>query len=371
MGVYSTNRSNLGPIDVVAAEGYHGNIGVAQMMIESCQNDQAFFDAVIGNDFREAFGVTEGTILESEILVVTEAGFGGFIDKIKDMLTRLLAKIKGLFASLIAKIQNVFIRDNKAYIDKYKAAVLKKDLSKMKYKISKPTGKTLEKPTFKFSGDISSMGSLTSADAVQKYMDDTFNDEKALEESLGSTIGNSPISSADYAKEAHEHMFNDPEEEEGISSSAISDIMSNLISGKNTIRDIEKANTEAEKAIGEFIKKIEKSRTALSKYIPKETSGSVDVDGTTASFSNKDERATLNAKLNALYKGAMVVQAVGTKFATATITEAKFSLAQDRRIFAQAAAYNDKAVKESAELMDIVAEASDYEVQSCFESYEF
>jgi len=371
MGVYSTNRSNLGPIDVVAAEGYHGNIGIAQMMIESCQNDQAFFDAVIGNDFREAFGVTEGTILESEILVVTEAGFGGFIDKIKDMLTRLLAKIKGLFAALLAKVQNVFIRDNKAYVDKYKAAVLKKDLSKMKYKIQKPTGSDFKEPTFKFHGEIGSMSSMTSADAVQKYMDDTFNDEKALEESLGSTIGSSSISSAEYAKEVHEHLFNDVEEEEGLSTSALSEIMSNLISGKDSIKEIEKSRKIIEKAISDHIKSIEKSRTALSKFVPKADSGSVEVGGTETSFKNKDERDTLNAKLNALYKGAMVVQAVGTKFTTAAMTEVKFALAQDRRIFAQAAAYNDKAVKESAELMDIVAEASDYEVQSCFESYEF
>ncbi len=371
MGVYSTNRSNLGPIDVVAAEGYHGNIGVAQMMIEACQNDQAIFEAVISNDFKEAFGVSEGTILESELLVVNEAGFGGFIDKIKELLIKLLAKVKGLFAALIAKIQNVFIRDNKAYIEKYKAAVLKKDLSKMKYKISKPTGKELKEPTFPFHGEISSMSSLTSSDAVQKYMDDTFNDGKALESSLGSTINNSPVSAAEYAKEAHEFMYGDVEEEEGLSASAISDILSNLLSGKNTIKTIEKANNAAEKAVGEYIKKIERSRSALSKYIPKEDSGSVDVDGTTASFGNKGERDTLNAKLNALYKGAMVVQEVTTKFTTATMTEAKFGLAQDRRIFAQAAAYNDKSVKESADLMGIVAEASDYEVDSCFDSYEF
>jgi hypothetical protein len=51
--------------------------------------------------------------------------------------------------------------------------------------------------------------------------------------------------------------------------------------------------------------------------------------------------------------------------------EAKFDLAQDRKVFAQAAAYNDKSVKESVELMDIIAEASNYEVDSCFDSYEF
>lgn len=371
MGVFSTNRSNLGPIDVVAAEGYHGNIGVAQMMIEACQNDQAIFEAVIGNDFKEAFGVSEGTILESELLVVNEAGFGGFINKIKELLTKLLAKIKGLFLALKAKIQNVFIRDNKAYVEKYKNVVLKKDLSKMKFKIQKPTGKELKEPVFKFPGEIGAMSSLTSADAVQKFMDDTFNDEKALEESLGSTIGSSSVSSGEYAKEVHEYLFNDAEEMEGLSASELSDLISELVSAKDVLKTIEKGSKDAEKAISDHIKSIEKSRNALSKFVPKDDKGSVDVGGTETSFKNKDERDTLNAKLNALYKGAMVVQAASTKFTTAAMTEAKFALAQDRRIFAQAAAYNDKSVKESTELMDIVAEASDYEVQSCFDSYEF
>ena len=368
MGVYSTNRSQLGPVDVVAIEGYHGNIGIAQMMIEAAQNDQAIFEAVISNDFREAYGLTEGTILESEILVVNEAGFGGFIDKIKEMLTKLLAKIKGLFASLLAKIQNVFIRDNKAYVEKYKNEVLKKDLSKMKYKIQKPTGKGPSEPTFRFHSEIGAMSSLTTADAVQKYVDDTFNENKALEASLGSTIGTASVSSSDYAKEFHEHIFNDVEEEEGLSASAVSEIMSQLLSGKDAIKEIEKGRKIAEKAISDNIKDIEKSRNALSKFIPKDDTGSVDVGGKTASFGSKDERDALNAKLNALYKGAMVVQEVSTKFTTACMTEVKFALAQNRRIFAQAAAY--RGVKESVELMDIVAEASDYEVDSCFDSFE-
>ncbi len=369
MGVYSSNRSNLGPVEVVAAEGYHNGIGAAQIMIEACQNDQAFFEAVIGNDFREAAGVLEGTILESELLTINEASFGGVIDKIKEFLVKLLEKIKGLFNAFRVKVANVFVRDNKAFVEKYKAEVLKKDLSKMKYKYSKPTGKTPSDPAIKFSMDLGDMASMKTAEDVQKYINDTFGEDKAIEAALGSTIGQSSTSVGEYAKAVHEYVYEDEDEVEGVSAAFISEIISNLTTAKDALSKIDKDYKKAEKEISDGIKKIEKSRSDLVKLIPKDNSGSVDVGGEKASFSNKDDRDALNAKLNALYKGATTYQTIFTKCAAVDLAETKFGLAQQRRIFAQAAAYTP--VKEDAVLAEAVADASNYEVDSCFDSYEF
>ena len=52
------------------------------------------------------------------------------------------------------------------------------------------------------------------------------------------------------------------------------------------------------------------------------------------------------------------------------IAETKFEIKQARRVFAQAAAFNAKAVKENALLVEAAGDAAEYEVESSFNDYE-
>lgn len=367
MGVYSDNRSSLGPMNIVAAEGYNGAIGAAQIMIETCQNDQAFFEAVINNDFKEAFGIAEGTILESELTVLSEASFGGILDKIKEMLKKLAEKIKGVFQAFKARVSQVFVRDNKKFVDMHKKSVTQKDLSKMKYKYSKPTGNEMRDIKFDFHIEYNDFASIKDIKSLSEYNERTFGDNSAEKKSLGSVIGQNEVEVSEFAKEFHSYMFNDADEVEGITSQEISAIMSALYTGAEVIKDAEKCMTKNLKAIDEAIKAIDKSRNAIAKFIPGSDSGSVKIDGDDVKFNGKNERDLINAKLNAMYKAATVVQSVTTRTSAAALTEAKFGLAQQRRVFAQAAAYSPK---HEACFMDIVAEASDAEVDDEIDGYE-
>lgn len=124
MGVYSSNRcQSIGNIQVEAAEGYHGEVGVQLAMIEGYQNDLALFDGVMMNDFKEAGMINEGATVE-EVITVQEGALGGFLEKIKEFFIKLWEKIKGIFQSFMAKFDSVVMKDSKAFHDKYSQSCL-------------------------------------------------------------------------------------------------------------------------------------------------------------------------------------------------------------------------------------------------------
>jgi hypothetical protein len=371
MGVYSTNRTSLNGFDessIVPNENYRNPIGAYQAMIEGFQNDQTMFEAVLINDISEAVSLKSGTVLESELLAVNEAA-GGIVDKIKELLTKLLEKIKGLVKSFLAKLGGVFIRDNKAFVDRYKDAILKKDLGKMKYKWSEPTGKSLQLDAIP-KVDINGYSSINSVESMHKYVADNFDDNGLMEEILGKIIGTSSISLSEFSKEAHSYLYKDEDEVEGVSTSMLSEIMTELTTSKKTIESMKKDEAAATKAISTSITNIDKARTQISKSIPKDGSGTVKVGDTQHSFGNKDERDLLNLKLNTLYREASMIQTIVTKAFACIMTEYKFNLSQSRRVFAQAAVYNPKSVKEDGLLFEGAGDASDYEVDMIFDGNE-
>ena len=143
MGMFSQNRTYLGSnIDVVANESYVGTAGAYRAMCEGYQNSYSIFESCIGLDFMEAAVVNEG-VDEYEFAVVQESFVGDFFNKIKEFLLKLLEKIKGIIKSFITKVVGTFTKDGKELVKKYKDDILKKDLSKMKYKYAKPTDKQI------------------------------------------------------------------------------------------------------------------------------------------------------------------------------------------------------------------------------------
>lgn len=378
MGVYSSNRGYLGmnynSDEVVANENYVGVVGAGQMLIDNAQNNAAMFEAVLCQDFEEAIALKNGTLLESELSMVTEASFGGFVDKIKEMLHKGWEKIKGMIKSFIVKITNVFVRDNKSFVEKYKADILKKDLSKMKYKWSKPKAKYFD--ISKATADSLKQGVIswdeipTTPDAVSKFVEDKFDDNKLLESVLGGAVGSS-TSVSEFSKDFHEACFEDESEEEGLSTAALTDIMNELLGAKKSIENINKCQKDVDKFYSDALKEVDKARNAIVKTIPKDVAAGTSVKvGDKEVGVNNANRAGINAALNALYTGDSILQNGASRVIAATMTELKFGLAQDRRVFAQAAAYNPKTVKEDAVLFDAIGESAAYEVEEMFSNYE-
>lgn len=369
MGVYSSNRSQIGMYnsdEIIANENYVGEIGALQMMTEGLQNDQAIFESIITADFMEAVAVNEGTNLE----VFTEAGAGGFIDKMKELVKKAWEKIKGLFATFIAKINNVIVRDNKKFVDKYKKEVLAKNLGKMKYKWAEPKENGLASVTQAAGALIDSGMSKCAISADFKKVAEECDNGDYLESLLG-------CEPKEFAKEAHEKCFADEEEEEGLASGRITDCMDILINSSKTLKEVEKVKTEADKTFSKMLKAIDKARNEVLKSIPggkgageDKTVKIGDTDaGQSYNTGDKASKDSAMTRLNCMTKVISISNTFMSKSSAAVIAETKFGIKQARRVFAQAAAFNSKAVKENALLVEAAGEAAEYEVESSFTDY--
>ena len=351
MGVYSNNRTQLGMYDsneVFTNESYGHQTGLLEMLVDNIKNDQAIFEAVITNDFREAAG-----LLTESADIINEAG--NFIDKVKEFLKKCWEKVKGIFKSFIAKINNVIIRDNKEFVNKYKKDVLSKDLSKMKYKWAEPTDKFFGAN----GGKVISVGELAK-ETNNRFLEVTLTDsEKELEKTeddinsgalLEEILKNDPDT---FDKDFHEECFDDVEIKEGLDTSDLSKIMAMLVNSSDALKGVKKCETECNKYFNLMFRTIDSARNALLKKVP----------------GNNASALTLKRQ-NIGYKVVQISQTANTKIINAIMRETKYHIAQCRRVFAQAAAYNPKSVRENALLIEAVGEAAEYEIMSSFEDYE-
>ena len=376
MGIFSQNRTMLGDdFEIMANESYQGAAGAYRAMTEGFQNSYAVFESCIGLDFMEAAVVNESTSAE-DFEVVQESFVGDFFNKIKEFLVKLIEKIKGIVKSFITKITGTFCRDGKALVNKYKNDVLKKDLSKMKYKWMKDTGKIADLDTKEISGafdqcllnvgegedgDVEErIKSTSSIVALSDEEKDKINDNGYLEADLGAMSGNSSCTLADFAKEFHEYLYEDEEECEGFGSdgASITTIMQELTNGSEAIRTMEKNRKKQETETKQKIKKVEAAQKKVQNIITDKN--------TTKNKANKAGYA--NTQLNAAMTLAGQLSTAQTKYFACLIDEKKKYLARCKKVFVQAAAYRPKSTNEDVEYLNALGEAAEYEVCEMFDA---
>ena len=360
MGLFSNNRTKMGsydPSEIIANESYYGEIGALQIAIEGAQNDAAIFNELIENDFEQTAQLQEGAISESEVYAIYEASVGGFVEKIKAMVKKLWEKLKGLFNSFIARVNSVIIRDNKKFVEKYRKAVVSKDLSKMKYKWSEKTSKFDELTSSSVAEAISdtkkNIGSAMTRGLSAVGKED-YDWEKYEDDLYGASIGGTS-DAASFAKDFHDACWNSEDEEEGLSSNRLTTIMGILINSSDTIKNVEKCKSKMDKEFSDTMKQIDKLSSENTKAVK-------------GKDSDKDELALGKVKIaQTMQKAVTVLQSVSTKVASCVLAEVKFDIAQSRRVFAKAAAYNPKSVKEDAVLLNAVEEAA---FEDCMTSFQ-
>lgn len=351
MGVYSNNRTQLGMYDsneVFTNESYGHQTGLLEMLVDNIKNDQAIFEAVITNDFREAAG-----LLTESADIINEAG--NFIDKVKEFLKKCWEKVKGIFKSFIVKINNVIIRDNKEFVNKYKREVLSKDLSKMKYKWAEPTDKFFGANGGKVI-DVDELAKKTNTRFMEATLTDSEKELEKIEYDINSgalleeLLKNDPDT---FDKDFHEKCFNYVEIKEGLDTSDLSKIMAMLVNSSDALKGVKTCETACNRYFNLMFRTIDNARNALLKQDP------------------GDNAAALTLKRqNIGYKIVQISQTANTKIINAIMRETKYHIAQCRRVFAQAAAFNPKSVRENALLIEAVGEAAEYEIMSSFEDYE-
>lgn len=330
MGLFNSNRGHLGLDydcgEIVANENYTHEFGFGQMLVDNAKNDMAIFEALIADDFKEVMAVQEG------VEYVNEASVGSFIDKIKTFLKNAWEKIKGIIKSFLTKFVAMFIRDNGDLVKKYEKEVrAKTKLGKMKYKWAESSKSACEK----LDNNMATLDKFFNAS--ESEVDDSEFIDKILSHILGSST-----TEADFEKDAWEMIFGDVEEVEGLDSSRLSYIIDILKTAKDVKKGIDKSQSNADKYFKNAFKDIDNKEKELKK----------DADN------NKDALA----ELNTLYKATNLVQKAVNMNISLAIKVHKFECAQCRRVFVQAAAFNEKAVKEDAILFDAIGECAEFDI---------
>lgn len=384
--IYASNlHFATGDIDVPVAEGYTHNLGPVQAMLDNMENHSVIFEALIGNDFMELHAERNPEVFsEAQIEAIHEASTNGFIQKVVEFARRCWEKIKGFFKSFWDTIRATLTRDNKELVNKFKGEVVKKDLSKMKYKFAQPTEKSVSMPsaeTLKASAwDSLVVPSLKmtggSIDAIHAQRDKV-NSTEYKEKMLGASIGKSTVATSEYAKEADAFMFEEVKDYEGLSTSALSDIMSYLSESGKLLKDMKKNEQEVDKVFKKILGDLDKARTVINKNIPdgksteKYTSVTSDDKSHDVKTGDKDSRTKASLAISLAYDIVNVAQYVTNKSMGAAFAGVKKCIKQSRAVFMAAVRFNPKAVKESNVMFEHYTDESNYEFDMLVEGAGF
>lgn len=340
---FSNNRigSMAADVTVEAAAGYDNEHAIYDVMIESCENQEKLFTAAIFCDMQEAAMLHEGAAVE-DIEAFQEASIKGFIQKIKEFVKKVWAKIKAVFKSIIAKLDSWFMTNNKKFASKYEKVLNSKDLTKFKVNMEKPKEFPTINPVTISAGDFDE-----SADTMF---------EKAVKDFIGKEVSRSSFKS-----DFHKLCFEDSSE---ATDKAVVDSAIGRLKGKDIVKEMKKKESGMDKAlkgISSSIDKVEKAGDSGASVSYDDDTKKYTAKGNNAPGANKTKNfSNLRSAVSAYCNAATMITG-------ALVTEAKFQVAQDRRIVAKAVAWNPKkhmneSYKEADEIATFISEAAEWEM---------
>lgn len=342
MPIFSGNRVS-GGMNIVANENY-GEHDFGRVLYESAINDGIVFNSAVLREFKEIDAIREGTMINSELKAFQEFSAREAWDGLKEKLKKLWEKIKGIFKKVTAKLAVWFVRNGKAYVAMNKH-LLHADVGGCKI------------PEFRTGSDADYEKLLS--DKLSKYVSEGLNAKDTVAGNNGSTIeghvnkiisrfygvelesGSGDVSKAFIDKAfPNKHTNVEFGKLQGITVSKLFDVIS---TGKKPIKDLKKAEKEADKSIKAVIKEIDK----MSK--------------------NRKEGET-DKYYKAASKYCSDYQTALTKVTKAQIAMVKFNIKQCRACVSKLAAYTPKGESalfemscwlEGAEEFDDEVEAAD------------
>ena len=396
----STRYDSIGyaNMDVVANEAYDDVSGTYALLEDNARNEQEIFNTVIAMDIQEA-AYMNGLISESSMEVVTEGAIGSFFEKIKAFIKKVWEKIKGIFTHFMAKLNSYFMKDGKAFVNKYRKIVASKDFSKFKYKFRlltdwapeytkanqftiKITNKALDevgkalnvtkkgksfpvnhvKTRDRLDNDYSDInnpqnnakdGDMISGtvefkntemdSTIKKYIDDMdmFKNEFYKE------IGLDGADDTTLANDMEDAMFEDEDELEG--PSHLPTIISDIETGKSIKKKAEDIYKTIEKEEKKLINLIDNRRKTLSSDMKANSNALANANACNTIISAQQ---SITSRINGLY-----------------LSNLKKHLARCRAVFVKMVAFNPKSVKESAVLEEAAYEAGLYDAESSLFGY--
>lgn len=391
MGVFSVNENHFGlntlP-EVEMNEAYTTGVDMAIALVECKYNEFALLQAGIKQDMIAA--VTEDY---EERMAINEATASGVVSKVKEILKKLLEKLKSIFHAFMAKM-NSFFMDSQDLFKKYSGEIAKKNFSDFKLKVREfkrdKFNKLLETGALNFNITATDLSDEELHDAMENdklteiAVKLTFSDSAAKELSIDDDLGN-------MEKEIEEYCFDDAETKDDFTSSTIitSDWIGGLLNTKKFIEDIEKNNKSMENAIQKALNSIDKDIRKVAGAVGKKDSSEYAVSNTRIERGKDGEKAKFGKAQTTdadgiigkgagdetktkLLRGASYWQGLVSRYQTvcvkaqnARLSCAKKAMAQAKKIFAAAVAYNPK--KENYDFYTAVAESEEFDAVMAME----
>ena len=392
MGFYDNNRHiALGSnIEFDLLEGYCGAAGAAMAALEGQYNSMAIFESAIASDFQEAMALKEGQDIEA----LQEAGIKGMFEAIINFLKKLGDKIKSLFTKFIAKMESYMKKDTKAFVEKYRAQVNKKaNFKDMKAKFSKPL--ITNGHAYIWNKDyIINHLNITDYESNPDKDDDTYDADDQIDKFLTTSLNGKSTSRKEFHNDLHDLMYDTEEIKDDWNLGDINDVMSRLVDADKAISNLKSKNDSLQTQIKKIIADISKDQSKVStakfetdgngkssiakrhgaafdgnkKYVQTDNPKMYHISQSNDKAGFDKDRNKVQIMLANMQKRANAHQTAILTYCSGVMAEAKWGLAQDRRIFAQAVGYSPK--NESALLAEAMGDVAQWECESYFEEAE-
>lgn len=382
MGFFSINEHSglAGKYEFPDIEGYCGTIGCGAAIVEGYQNDWALFEAQVYSDMHEMHIVNEGGDVEA----LQEASIAGMWEAIKKFFIKLGAKIKAIFKAFCAKIESYFTKDLKGFVKKYEKSLDGKDFKDMKIKCAK-----LKKEAYVLAADP-----YPTFDKSTGYMIDTTQAQKDKERSdmIEAYYKDASNGKADDAKSFddwyREELYEDEETRDDWDSGKVRAAANRLTANTKLISELDKKSKAVLKDIQKVIDNIDKEQkkiTALYKDSETKDGMSKKLGATAVKFNpnnddNRDNGSLWYADNGVSIQGksldhasnqiqyirseASAYQEVVMHISQTIMKEAKYGIAQDKKVFTAAVAYKKSTTE--ATLLDMIVECAGAEVEEFF-----
>lgn len=336
--IFNNNTTVLGPSTIPMAEGYDCSYGTALALIESAKNDRVMFEAMLNIEAQELNirNSSNGYVAEGQIQALAEASLSGIWNKIKELLKKFVAKIKAIIHNFVAKIQSLFMKD-KEFVKKYGNEVRRKsNIDKLEVKWRKvkksPLTETVE--TVSDNPDF----------------DNTSGWDPDREKRISSYLGGKDLD--DYEEYLMGEFFADDEP----TTYEIGEI-GGITSIISYLEEYGKKAQGQEKAINNFSSKIESYVKKFDDKANEKVKAEKEANGDKTAASD----AVTNA--NKAYDMALAYQEAHLKKNQIILDAIKIEYKQYKAAFVKAVSANPDKLKESAILLDAIAEAAEDEVE--------
>lgn len=325
------------------------------MATESLEIDQKFFDLFVEHDFLEV-AANNNVALESTLMAIDESFLGDVWGKIIEFLRKIKSKIVSIFKAAAVKVGAFFTKDNAALVSKYQKQFNNSDLSIIIKGFRKMKGDPVDiVDGFKPDAEFSKLKDKDDVKDLEKIKKDTTVTKMMKECNAAVKVsGNIDSGKIDYLKA----LFEDAKD----------------IKAQEIAPDITKYLTNHQDAI----KKINDVKERLNTIISSMEEKAADYQKEADKIEGNDEnivkkRQVENKRAEVARTICSVTNTCVGKLSTAALDAIKFNIKQCRAAYIKIASKGAPNVHESAELLEAMLDADDYEVDSFFDqcSYDY